>query len=726
MAFIKGNFKKYIFKSDKGYTVGLFKIKDTSSDLESYKGKTITFTGYFDDLNESDIYILNGNFVEHERYGEQFSTSSYEITLPNDKDNVIDFLSSNLFPGIGEKKAEQIVKVLGSNCLEVILNNPDNLYLVPKITKKQKETIEVNLNKYEQSYKTIVELNKCGFSTKDSLLINSKYKEKSLDVVNENIYTLVDDIRELSFKKIDSLRSNFNITDVDIRRIEQGIKYVLEEVSYTLGNTYFSINEIVGYTKRALFIFDEEKIYEGINNLTIKDEIIKVEDKYFYYKMYEAENYIAKRIFNLANNMSLGFVNDKDIKKLEEYYDISYNDDQKHAIKEALSNNFLVITGGPGTGKTTIIKAICKLYQDLNGFDTNALMENLALLAPTGRAAKRIAEQTLLKASTIHRFLKWNKEDDTFNVNEYNKSNVRFVIIDEASMIDTYLLYNLLLGLKENTKIILIGDYNQLPSVGPGQILKDIVESDLVNIIKLNKLYRQEETSNINLLAYNINNGNFSFDLFNTSDDLIFKESSSDKLKDYLKEYILKYKDMSFNDFITLAPIYKQENGIDDLNYFMQEILNPKSFNKNEIVIDGVLYRENDKVIELVNMVDDNVFNGDIGKILRIKNTSPKEVLIDFDSNIVKFTPTTFNNFSLGYTISIHKSQGSEFDTVIIPVLNKYSNMLYKKLIYTATTRAKKKLILVGEIDALKRAIYNDRESTRKTNLKEFLKDCIK
>ena len=726
MAFIKGNFKKYIFKSDKGYTVGLFKIKDTSSDLESYKGKTITFTGYFDDLNESDIYILNGNFVEHERYGEQFSTSSYEITLPNDKDNVIDFLSSNLFPGIGEKKAEQIVKVLGSNCLEVILNNPDNLYLVPKITKKQKETIEVNLNKYEQSYKTIVELNKYGFSTKDSLLINSKYKEKSLDVVNENIYTLVDDIRELSFKKIDSLRSNFNITDVDIRRIEQGIKYVLEEVSYTLGNTYFSINEIVGYTKRALFIFDEEKIYEGINNLTIKDEIIKVEDKYFYYKMYEAENYIAKRIFNLANNMSLGFVNDKDIKKLEEYYDISYNDDQKHAIKEALSNNFLVITGGPGTGKTTIIKAICKLYQDLNGFDTNALMENLALLAPTGRAAKRIAEQTLLKASTIHRFLKWNKEDDTFNVNEYNKSNVRFVIIDEASMIDTYLLYNLLLGLKENTKIILIGDYNQLPSVGPGQILKDIVESDLVNIIKLNKLYRQEETSNINLLAYNINNGNFSFDLFNTSDDLIFKESSSDKLKDYLKEYILKYKDMSFNDFITLAPIYKQENGIDDLNYFMQEILNPKSFNKNEIIIDGVLYRENDKVIELVNMVDDNVFNGDIGKILRIKNTSPKEVLIDFDSNIVKFTPTTFNNFSLGYTISIHKSQGSEFDTVIIPVLNKYSNMLYKKLIYTATTRAKKKLILVGEIDALKKAIYNDRESTRKTNLKEFLKDCIK
>ena len=442
--------------------------------------------------------------------------------------------------------------------------------------------------------------------------------------------------------------------------------------------------------------------------------------------MYTAEKTIAKRIFYLANNMQLGMVNDKDIEKLEEFYDITYNEDQKTAIKEALSNNFLVITGGPGTGKTTIIKAICKLYQDINGYDIKKLSENLALLAPTGRAAKRIAEQTQLPASTIHRFLKWNKEDNTFNVNEENKSPAKFVIIDESSMIDTYLFYSLLLGLEENTKIILIGDYNQLPSVGPGQILKDIVECDCVNIIKLNKLYRQAETSKINVLAYNINNGVFDMDIFNDTEDLTFVSCTSDNLKDYLKDFILEYKDMSINNFITLAPIYKNENGIDDLNYFMQDILNKPSFNKNEMIIDGVTYREHDKVIELVNMVDENVFNGDIGTILRIKNTNPKEVIVDFDSNIVKFTPATFSNFSLGYTISIHKSQGSEFEVVVIPVLNKYSNMLYKKLIYTAATRAKKKLILLGEVDALKRAIYNDRESSRRTYLKEFIKNCIK
>ena len=726
MTFIKGNFKKYIFRSDKGYVVGLFKIKDASEELEKYKNKTITFTGYFDDLNESDIYVFNGKFVDHERYGEQFSVETYEITLPTDKDNVVDFLSSNLFPGIGEKKAEQIVKVLGDNCLEVILNNPDTLYLVPKITKKQKDTIEINLNKYEQSYKTIVELNKLGFSTKDSLLINNKYRVKSLEVVNNNVYDLVDDIYELSFKKIDSLRSNFSITDIDIRRVEAGIKYVFKEVSYALGNTYLSLNEIIGYTKRALFIFNEEVIYEAIGSLLEKKQLIKIEDKYFYHEMYTAEKTIAKRIFHLANNMQLGMVNDKEIEKLEEFYDITYNEDQKTAIKEALSNNFLVITGGPGTGKTTIIKAICKLYQDINGYDIKKLSENLALLAPTGRAAKRIAEQTQLPASTIHRFLKWNKEDNTFNVNEDNKSNAKFVIIDESSMIDTYLFYNLLLGLEENTKIILIGDYNQLPSVGPGQILKDIVECDCVNIIKLNKLYRQAETSKINILAYNINNGIFDMDIFNDTEDLTFVSCSSDNLKDYLKDFILEYKDMSINNFVTLAPIYKNENGIDDLNYFMQDILNKPSFNKNEIIIDGVTYREHDKVIELVNMVDENVFNGDIGTILRIKNTNPKEVIVDFDSNIVKFTPATFSNFSLGYTISIHKSQGSEFEVVVIPVLNKYSNMLYKKLIYTASTRAKKKLILLGEVDALKRAIYNDRESSRKTYLKDFIKNCIK
>lgn len=725
MGFIKGNFKKYIFRSDKGYSVGLFKIKDASLEYEHFKNKTVTFTGYFADLNESDIYIFNGDFTLHERYGEQFSVTSYEITLPNEKDNVIDFLSSNLFPGIGEGMATSIVKVLGDDALDKIINDNTCLSLVPRLSKKKQDIIIENLNKYENSYKTIVELNKCGFKAKDSILINNKYKNMTLDIVKENVYDLIDDIYEITFKKVDSIRANFDIADTDIRRVKAGIKYVCETVSYTLGNTYLSQSEIVNYTKRALFIFDEEVILLSIKLLIDEDFIILIDDKYFYYKLYEAEKGIADRIGYLSFKNSLDMVSLDDIKSLEEYYNITYSEDQRLAIKEAIKSNFLVITGGPGTGKTTIIKAICKLYQDLNGFSYEDLTDNLTLLAPTGRAAKRIAEQTLLKASTIHRFLKWNKEDNTFNINEYNKSNTKFVIIDESSMIDVYLMHSLFLGLKDNTKIILIGDYNQLPSVGPGQILKDIVDSNMVNIVKLNTLYRQDENSNINQFAYNIIDNNFSYDFLNRGDDLIFIEANNDNIKDYLKDIIIKYKnnlDSDFNKFITLAPVYKGDNGIDDLNMFMQDIINPKG-NKNEILIDGMVYRCGDKVIELVNMVDENVFNGDIGRILKIKSNGQKEVLVDFDGNIVKFTPSTFANFTLGYTISIHKSQGSEFDTVIIPILNKYGIMLYRKLIYTAITRAKKKLVLIGEITALRRAIFNDRCQDRKTYLKNFLQD---
>lgn len=725
MGFIKGNFKKYIFRSDKGYSVGLFKIKDASLEYEHFKNKTVTFTGYFADLNESDIYIFNGDFTLHERYGEQFSVTSYEITLPNEKDNVIDFLSSNLFPGIGEGMATSIVKVLGDDALDKIINDNTCLSLVPRLSKKKQDIIIENLNKYENSYKTIVELNKCGFKAKDSILINNKYKNMTLDIVKENVYDLIDDIYEITFKKVDSIRSNFDIADTDIRRVKAGIKYVCETVSYTLGNTYLSQSEIVNYTKRALFIFDEEVILLSIKLLIDEAFIILIDDKYFYYKLYEAENGIADRIGYLSLKNSFAMVSLDDIKSLEEYYNITYSEDQRLAIKEAIKSNFLVITGGPGTGKTTIIKAICKLYQDLNGFSYEDLMDNLTLLAPTGRAAKRIAEQTLLKASTIHRFLKWNKEDNTFNINEYNKSNTKFVIIDESSMIDVYLMHSLFLGLKDNTKIILIGDYNQLPSVGPGQILKDIVDSNMVNIVKLNTLYRQDENSNINQFAYNIIDNNFSYDFLNRGDDLIFIEANNDNIKDYLKDIIIKYKnnlDSDFNKFITLAPVYKGDNGIDDLNMFMQDIINPKG-NKNEILIDGMVYRCGDKVIELVNMVDENVFNGDIGRILKIKSSGQREVLVDFDGNIVKFTPSTFANFTLGYTISIHKSQGSEFDTVIIPILNKYGIMLYRKLIYTAITRAKKKLILIGEVTALRRAIFNDRCQDRKTYLKNFLQD---
>lgn len=721
---IKGNFRQYIFKSDNSYVVGLFKIKDTSDELKKYKNKVVTFTGYFDELNENDLYVFHGNFVQHERYGEQFQVELFEVVLPEDKDKIIDFLSSNLFPKIGEKKATKIVETLGNDCLELILNNKEVLYKVSGLKDSDIDIIFDNLYKYKNSYQIIVDLTKIGFSFKEAMKIYREYKSNTSLVLKKNPYILVDDIYDLSFIRVDRLRKELGIADWDKNRICAAIIYVINEVNQTLGNTYLSLEEIITYAKRVLGLDNDQLIYTCLEELIDQDRIIKLDDNYVVREMYEAESNIASRLVYLANKNIDTKVSDDEIEWLQDFYDISYNDEQKSAIKNAIINNVLVITGGAGVGKTTIIKGICSLYQNKYDLTNRMLLNEIALLAPTGRASKRMQLETNLPASTIHRFLKWNKEGNTFLVNEDNKSNVRFVIVDEVSMLDTYLFNNLLLGIEPDTKIVLIGDHNQLPSVGPGQILKDLIDSQVIPVIKLEKLYRQKEESNINLLGYQVNNNSVDYNIFNEKEDLLFVNANRINLKEQLKPYLNEYSYL-LDDFQILAPIYRGANGIDELNYFIQTIVNPKSHDKNEIIHNGVAFREGDKVLNVVNMPDENIFNGDIGKILSINKGKNKDILIDFDGNEVRFTPSNFSNLKLGYVISIHKSQGSEFNTVIIPILKDYGAMLYKKLIYTAITRAKKKLILIGDIEAFSIATKNNKENIRKTNLKKFLKSCI-
>jgi exodeoxyribonuclease V alpha subunit len=350
------------------------------------------------------------------------------------------------------------------------------------------------------------------------------------------------------------------------------------------------------------------------------------------------------------------------------------------------------------------------------------MMRELILLAPTGRASKRISELANFPASTIHRFLKWDKESNTFGININNKSDAKMVIIDEASMIDLNLFYSLLQGLHEDTKIVIVGDYDQLPSVGCGQVLKDLIESDSFLVVELKELYRQKETSNIIKFAYDIKNDNYDNSIF-LGEDLTFIPCSNSNLKEKLYEIIKDYNYKDYDKFQVLAPIYAYDNGIDDLNNYLQDIINPKK-NDNFIAVGEEIYRVNDKVIQLVNMPDENIYNGDVGIVEKI-NLKPKEIYVRYDENVVKYTPSIFDNIKHGFCISIHKAQGSEFDTVIIPVLHKYSRMLYKKLIYTAVTRSKKKLYILGEESALKEAIKNNSYKDRKTTLKDFIIDGI-
>jgi len=716
--FIKGNYKKSIFAGENGYNIGLFKVKETSDDVKEYLGKTVTFTGYFHELNDSDTYIFYGKIVLHNKYGEQFSVEGYERVKPEEKDSLVEFLSSGLFKGIGDAKAKKIVSVLGKDTLNIIINNPENLLLIPGINKKQIDILHNTLIEYEASYNTILRLGDLGFSTRESMIIYNKFKYDTEKIFEEDIYNIYHKLKDITFKKVDRIALNNGYSYDDKRRIKASIIYVLEESTNLIGNSFFLIDEIFNYTIRVLGQnISDELFIDCLNELIINTDVIKDNEKYYLKQMYEAEENIARRLKYLTRLADYNYKNlDKLINDLELLFNINYNEEQKNAIKSALIKNILIITGGPGTGKTTIIKSIIELYRSLNKLNYDRLVEKIALLAPTGRASKRLSETTLLPATTIHRFLKWNKDNDRFLINEYNKSPVEFVIIDEASMIDTYLMDNLLRGLKTDTKIILVGDHNQLPSVGPGQLLKDIIDSEIINKIVLKELYRQQEGSNIITLAHDVNSGLIDNSIFDNEGDLNFVETND--IASNIKEISKEYKDVDYKKFQILAPMYKTINGIDNLNKIIQDIFNPKSSTKNEISVGDVVFRENDKVLQLTNMPEENIFNGDIGII---KEVSKKQITIDFDGNVVKFTPSNYKNFKHGYAISIHKSQGSEFDYVIIPVSLNYSKMLYRKLYYTAITRCKKKLIIVGSKKALDIAINNNVIADRRTTLKDLL-----
>lgn len=733
--FIKGVFKKTIYKSDRGYIIGLFKVKDTNSEeLKDYINKSLTFTGYFHELNEEEKYTFYGEGVEHPKYGFQFSVTEYEKSKPEDKEGLVEFLSSDLFPGIGEKIAESIVDVLGLDALNKILEDPAILNLVPKLTSKKMELIYNNLLKYNESSAIIIYLTELGFSMKDAMNIYNFYKKITKDIIESNIYSILDNIEEIAFTKVDEIAIKEGINLDDKNRVKATIIYIMKNLIYSNGDTYLEYGDIIKnvelYLKTELNTsYFDDCLFE----LEKDNKIIKYNENYYLSSIWKSEDYVANKIVKLSLMEPKNYPKlDNKLLNLEKELNIVYNDKQKEAIKKALTNSISIITGGPGTGKTTIIKAIVELYTELNKLSYENAMKEIALLAPTGRASKRMTESTNLQASTIHRFLKWNKETNKFAVDEFNPDKSKFIIIDEMSMLDISLLDSLFKGLTNNIQVVLVGDYNQLPSVGPGQVLKDLIESEVIDTVHLDLLYRQDENSYINTLAIEIKNNDLAETFMETKSDYTFLECSSSMIKESLKKICKQIIDKGYDykKLQLMAPMYHGENGIDNLNKELQNIFNPSSNDKDELVVGDVIFRENDKILQLVNMPEENVFNGDIGIIKRIvysniSKSKKNEIHVDFDGNIVKYTPKDFNKFKHGYIISIHKSQGSEFDIVVLPVCNNYRRMLYRKLIYTAVTRAKRKLIIIGEPQAFVYAVNNDNEYIRKTSLLDRINNIL-
>lgn len=695
---LNGCFKYIIYQSDNGYTVAEFEGDES-----------IVCVGYLSDISLDTPYLIRGYLNNHSKYGEQFSIEYIEKQIPNEKEQVIKYLSSPLFKGIGRKVAEKIVEKLGEDAIKILCDNNALVYDLP-ITKTQAANLLEGLN--NDFDKTTLFLSKFGLNNHQIQAIKQKYGDKSVEIIEEDPYRLVFEIDGIGFKTAEKLAEYLE---------EDNEKSKLKALIYTKtidncmksGDTCLIVDEFI--EEIVKLGFEEIKIRGSIDQLVSEHYLSLYQNKYLYHdSQYLSEQGIADFIKSFKEQPVQTLTNDLDamINSIEILDHITFSDLQKEAMKEVFNHNITIITGGPGTGKTTILKAITRLYQQLYPED------KIALCAPTGRASKRISEVCNCNANTIHSLLKWNLEENAFNMNADHPIEEKFLIIDEFSMVDNYLFYNLLLASKNVTKILLVGDEQQLPSVSPGNVLHDLIASKQVPYLKLVDIYRQKAGNGIIDLAKDIADGKMITTL-NSDNAKLFPVNDFemvDQIVNVYKDALNKgYSDL---DIQVLAPIYKGSNGIDEINKRLQDIVNPLTDNKNSIAVGKHQFREGDKILQLKNQADDFVFNGDIGRIVSIE---PELIIADFDGNEVEYAKEDFNNITLAYCTSIHKSQGSEYKIVILALASKHHFMLYKKLIYTAITRAKNSLVILGKYQVLNDALHHDNQHKRITNLKTML-----
>ena len=729
---IEGSIEKVRFYNEQnGYTVASMyistkekqKIKDAS-----FIGNSLTIVGTFDrKVIEDEEYILTGDFTTNKSYGLQFKFISFTRKQFDSTLGLINFLSSDLFPGVGLSAAKEVVNYLGIDAVDKIKNDKTVLDKIP-ITLKQKETIIEVLLKDKGNEEVLIFLLNHGITLSTAQkIINAFDNHDIIKEISENPYILIDKIDRFGFKKADLLAFSLGIKPNDKCRVEALINYSLEEIIYSNGNSYVINNELYEYVLH--------KIDGGISLDVFNDTLNKLNDhkkiyidnnnRIFIYDLYQDEVSLGTNILKRIKNNKCPYNKeniDKAIAQVINDASFSYNNEQLTAIKEAFNHNISIITGGPGTGKTTIIHAIIKMYNILNK-DNNKLLSKIALLAPTGRAAKRLNETTLLPASTIHKYLGYGTERQ-FLYGEYNKTDSRLVIIDEASMMDTSLASHLFKALPLDAIIIIVGDVDQLPSVGPGQVLYDLIETNLINTIRLTKIHRQAEDSSIIKLSRYINERRLPSDILEKLNDRSFISCSENAVSTKLVDVYLKALDKGYDiqDIQILIPMYKGINGINEINHLIQEKVNPVSKTHDEVNINGKKLRINDKVIQLVNRADKGVMNGDIGYITSInyENNKFSNLKVAFDNLKVEYETEDLSDITLAYAISIHKAQGSEFDIVIMPLDMNYYVMLKKKLLYTAITRTKNILIMIGNVRALSYGIMRT-ENNRNTLLQELL-----
>ena len=732
MQTVEGYLNKIIFhnKENNYYILSIF----LNDQYDFVDGDYLSVVGTFNDFEfvEDDLYSFKGEIVQHRKYGTQLSAIVVEPVIEKDKEAIVSYLSSSIFQGVGRKTAELIVDTLGVDALDKIYENKDSLFNIKGIPEQRKDTIYATIVANKQTQDIILKLNEYNLSNNLILKIYNFYKHNTLRIITESPYSLIKDIKGINFKTVDKIAETNEIAANDRERILYGFIYTINSFCFSTGNTYISKNTLLYNTFNILYssrniAVAKEDILSSYDYALDTGKLIEIEDRVFlpeiYYSEYSIYSDISKRLeledgFDISDSLL-----DKYIEEVEDELEISYDIVQIAAIKNCIKNNFAILTGGPGTGKTTIILAVIKIFQKIKNYSIHDLLDEsrsiLTLCAPTGKAAKRMSESTGFYASTIHKAIGWSTEDENmeeFVSEKFIKSEL--VIIDESSMIDVFLMYNLLKIINKDAKIILVGDNDQLPSIAPGNVLNDLINSKAISTVKLNKIFRQSEHSSIINISHSIKN-NIPFDILENFDDKEFISANKNEMINVISAiYDDLIKGSAKENIQILAPIYKGTSGINEINMAIQSRFND---NEEQIEYGELIYKVNDRVMQLVNRPEDNIFNGDIGYIEEIyKEGNKVKIVIDYDGNYVTYEKTELNQITLSYACSIHKAQGSEFENVIIPFIDNYNFMLNKNLTYTAITRAKKKLILCGSSNVFYKSIEPTNVVTRQTALEWF------
>ena len=717
---IKGVLERIVFKNpESNYVVGRLR--------EENKGELITIVGNVFEIQCGEKIEVVGKWIFNKKYGEQFEIKSISVLIPTTTAGIKKYLGSGLIKGIGPVMAEKIVSHFKLDTIKILDEEPEKLAGIDGFAKKRINIISKAWKKHKDAREVMIFLQSYGISNTYAVKIYNNYGKNSTNVIKVNPYRLSEDISGIGFRTADRIAGNVGIKKDSVFRIKSGVIHLLHEAE-DRGHCYYPYEQFVEIASEFLEV-GLAKVLDAIKKLEKENKICIVQNgtgKVYLKDIYDAEKYVCEKLLQIIdNNKNTMKENNKDkvediYKKIKMFSDkdnISLDNIQIEAIKKAVTEKVLVITGSPGTGKSTILNFVIKILESEN--------RRVAIAAPTGRASKRLSETTGREAKTIHRLLGYNPKLNKFLKNEDNPISEDIVVIDEASMIDIKLLKNLLKAVKKEASIILVGDVDQLPSVGPGNVLADIIDSNMFAVVRLEKIYRQDGKSLIIHNAHKVRDGHFPYIGKPKYNDFYFIEKvEPEDVVSLILYLITKRIPESFNydpllDIQVLVPTNKGVVGVNNLNSRIQNSLNISNL---KVLSGATEYRLNDKVIQLKNNYEKDIYNGDIGFIRNI-DMEKKEIKINFEEKIVSYNFCELDEISLSYAISIHKSQGSEFRCVVVPILTSHYMLLQRNLLYTAITRAKELAVLVGSKKAIGMAVNRNIVENRNTGLKELLKN---